>query len=136
MKDEVLLQRSKIIVQTLKNYDSWISLDKLVELTGLKKGQIEAAVKYERRWFLEHPEKCGNTYILSGKYGYKLPVSDQDYVPVYKSLYAWGISVLTTISPIGKYLADKGFDVKAIRKEIYEKAGLNDEIGGPEAWFD
>lgn len=136
MTDEILLQRSKIVVQTLRDHVTWISLDKLVELTGLKKGQIEAAIKYERRWFLEHPEKCGSTYILSGKKGYKLPVNDEDYIPVYKSLYAWGVSVLTTISPIGKYLADKGFDIKAIRKEIYEQTGFNDEIGGSDAWFD
>lgn len=133
MTDEILLQRSKIVVQTLRDHGTWISLDKLVELTGLKKGQIEAAIKYERRWFLKNPEKCGNTYILSGKRGYKLPATDEDYIPVYKSLYAWGISVFTTISPIGKYLADKGYDMKSIRKEIYDEAMISDEIGG---WFE
>lgn len=130
MKDEVLLERAKKVVEVLRNDGSWVSLNKLVELTGLKKGQIEAAIKYERRWFLQNPEKCGNTYILSGKRGYRLPVTDEDYIPVYKSLYAWGISVLTTISPIGKYLADKGYDVKSIRKEIYNEAMISDEIGG------
>lgn len=136
MKDEVLLERAKTIVKVLKDDGSWVSLNKLVELTGFKKGQVEAAIKYERRWFLEQPEKCGNVYILSGRKGYRLPDKAEDYIPVYKSLYAWGISVLTTISPIGKYLADKGFDVKSIRKEIYEQSGLSDEIGGADAWFD
>lgn len=135
--EEVLVERARSVVEYLSEHDGWISCEDVANALGLTIGQIKAAVKYERRWYLETPEKCGNKYILSGPKGYKLPNNDDDYVAMYKSLYAWGKSVLITISPIGKYMQGKGYDVSEIRKEAMVGHGLiKDSIGGSDSWQD
>lgn len=135
MKNDLLMDRAKIITQILRDSDEWISCERLAELSGLTIRQVKGAVKFQRRYFLDCPGKCGTVYILSGVKGYKLPQSDDDYVAMYKSLYAWGKSVLVTISPVGKYLADKGFDVKKMREEAMKSHGLDVTcVGGSESW--
>jgi len=131
---DILLERAKKIIDCLQEADDWVSLKKVAEVTKLTEGQIKYAVKHERRLFLDSPEDCGQSYILSSKKGYKLPKTDDDYVALYKTLYAWGKSVLTTVSPIGQYLALKGYDVQEIRKEAMESHGLSDSIDKDTAW--
>ena len=135
--DETLLKWAKDICHILRDKGEWIHLSDLAEAVGITPSQIKAAVKYQRRWFLDNPEKCGNVYILSSSKGYKLPVTDDDYLSVYKSLYAWGKSVLVTISPIGRYLDGKGYDMRAIREQAMEAHGLNiHSLGGSDSWQD
>lgn len=137
LENEILIERAKSVIACLKNSVGWVKLKDVAERTRLTEGQVKAAVKFERRWFLESPEKCGTSYILSGARGYKLPQTDDDYVMMYKSLYAWGKSVLITISPIGKYLQGKGFDMAEIRREAMAANGLiQDSIGGTDSWQD
>lgn len=137
LTDEVMIARAKAITHVLREAGGWVSSPELSKATNLTEGQLKAAIKYERRYFLDKPEKCGNTYILSGAKGYKLPQSDEDYVSVYKSLYSWGKSVLITISPMGKYLKGKGFDVSKIREEAMEAlTGNPTEHGGADSWHD
>lgn len=133
--EEIMLDRAKSIVSILRDADGWVSTLDLRDISGLSIDQIKGAVKYERRWFLKCPEKCGTTYILSGPHGYKLPKTLEDYIDMYKSLYSWGISVLVTISPMGKYLKQQGVDVQAIRKEAMENAnGDPSVVGGIDSW--
>ena len=136
MTEDQRIERAKRVVSILRDGE-WHSTEELTDATNLTVGQLKGAIKYERRWFLKCPEKCGTTYILSGKKGYKLPTTDEDYLDMYKSLYSWGKSVLITISPIGKYLQEKGFDMKQIREDAtngIDAEGDPLEVGGADSW--
>ena len=138
MTEDERIARAKSVVSILRDGE-WHSTESLMSETNLTAGQLKGAIKFERRYFLKCPEKCGTTYILSGKKGYKLPTTDEDYLEMYKSLYSWGRSVLVTISPIGKYLNSKGFDMSQIREEAVN--GINAEgdpleVGGADSWHD
>lgn len=133
-----MVERVNIIIDCLKAAPRWHSSYELSEKTGMTPGQLASAIKYNRRYFMNCPEKCKDHYILSGRFGYKMPETDEDYVAMYKSLFSWGKSVLITISPIGKYLSGKGFDMKSIREEAMANNdgthSENDEIGGADSW--
>ena len=134
--DDILIERVRNIISILDDADSWVGSETLSYMTGLSIGQIKAAVKFNRRWFINHPTQCGNKYIISGKAGYRLPKTDEDYILMYKSLYAWGKSILITLSPVGKYLQDKGHDMAQIRKEATETISdyVQLSVGGAESW--
>lgn len=133
LTDDTKLARARMVCAVLRDAGGWVSTGKLIEETGLTAGQIKAAVKYNRRWFLDHPTRCETYYILSGPKGYKLPQDDEDYLNTYKSMYSWAISVLVTISPVGKYLQFKGYDMAKVRAAIVEETD-DDEIGGADSW--
>lgn len=132
-----MIERVNTIINCLRNDPRWHSSYELSKETEMTRGQLASAIKYNRRYFMNCPEKCKEYYILSGRFGYKMPETDEDYVSMYKSLYSWAKSMMITISPVGKYLSGKGFDMKRIREEATtENDGdpKNDEIGGVDSW--
>lgn len=134
LSDEIIKERATKIYKCLCSENRFFSTEELTEKTGLTVGQIKGAVKFERRYFLDKPDRCGGRYILSGARGYKVTQTDDDYIAMYKSLYAWGKSVLITISPVGKYLQGKGIDVVQLRAEAMEGIGNGEEVGGADSW--
>ena len=135
LSDEIIKSRATKIYKVLCSENRFFSGDELVEKTGLTIGQIKGAVKFERRYFLDYPDRCCGRYILSGSKGYKVTQEDDDYIAMYKSLYAWGKSILITISPVGKYLQGIGVDVSQLREEAMQGIG-SDEVGGADSWQD
>ena len=137
MNDAKMIERAKLVMNVLKD-GKWHMIDALSRETGLSTSQIHGAIKYERRWFLKCPEKCEMRYIISGRRGYKLPVTNEDYVAMYKTLYSWGKSILITISPMGKWLQAQGFDMKQIRDEAMQGDDVSDpsEVGGSDSWHE
>lgn len=135
LTNDMMIERAKSVVTVLRQYGKWVDTNTICSETGLTIGQLKAAIKFERRYFLKCPERCGNTYILSGKHGYKLPESNEDYIAMYKSLFSWGKSVLITISPMGKWLQAQGYDMRLIREEaMLGNTGDVSEIGGSDSW--
>ncbi len=133
-----MIERVNTIINCLRNDPRWHSSYELSKETEMTRGQLASAIKYNRRYFMNSPEKCKDHYSLSGRFGYRMPETDEDYVAMYKSLFSWGKSVLITISPVGKYLSGKGFDMKSIREEAMGgndgEHSESDEIGGAESW--
>lgn len=136
LTDEVMIDRVKSIMGVL-NDGAWHSTNELMCETDLTCGQLKSAIKFNRRYFLKCPEKCANKYIISGKHGYKLTTTDEDYIAMYKSLYAWGKSVLITISPMGKWLQSQGYDMREIREQAMND-GIKDTIDneGADNWHE
>lgn len=137
LSDAKMIDRAKMIISALGE-GGWHRADALSRETGLTVAQVHGAIKYERRYFLKCPEKCGSKYIISGAKGYKLPETNEDYVAMYKSLYSWGKSVLITISPMGKWLQSQGYDMKQIREEAMSEESFSDpaEVGGADSWHE
>lgn len=128
--EELLMERARQIIKVLREEGRPVPLKELADKTGLRVGQVEAAVKFERRWFLDNPEDCKRSYIVSGRKGYRLPQKDDDYVGFYKTLYSSSISCLVTISAVGKYLEHRGYDVAQFRKDALGSGDdFDDEIG-------
>lgn len=134
--EQRLKKNSRMIVNVLRNAEEPIGSNKLCELTGLKKSQVAAAIKYQRRWFLEHPNSTQYNYIVSGKKGYRMPKTDEEYVIFYQTLYSWSKSVRATIEAVGRYLEANGYDINQIKFNSGDGSFLTDEIGGEDSWHE
>ena len=134
--NEQLAENSRKIVAVLKEADAPINSNKLVELTGLNKSKISAAIKYQRRWFLDHPARTEYNYIISTKRGYKMPQSDEEYIAFFQTLYSWSKSVRGTISAVEKYLEANGHDINQIKFNAGDGGTLELEMGGKDSWHD
>ena len=110
LTEEVLQQRANLIYMSLKNSEGEVSSDQLVKETGLTKGQISSAVRYMRHQSLNDYQRFIKYYFISGRKGYKLPQSIDDYALCYASLRGWANSILNTIRPMERILIEAGFD--------------------------
>lgn len=139
--EEELKDRVNSIIRTLKHHpNEWMRIDNIAEESGLKNSsQAKAAIKYLRRYGIEHPGfKVDEFYILSGKSGYKLPETDEELKSLYKTLYSWWNSLKTTISPVRSYLLSKGINVSAIEESVMHLPDEEDALdhGGEGSWHE
>lgn len=108
--EELLQARVNAIYKILRHSDRPVSADELSELTNLTRGQISSAIRYMRQQSILDYNKFIKYYILSGRKGYKLPASDDDYAVCYASLKRWACSIMKTIEPLEKKLIEAGYD--------------------------
>lgn len=136
LNPDLKVRNAKKIMAVLKDADHPVSCAELMKITDLPKSQIAAAIKYQRRWFLDHPTRTEYNYIISGKKGYRMPQTDEDYIAFYQTLYSWTKSIRGTIAAVGKYLEDAGHDLEEIKYNAGDGSYLADEMNGEDSWHE
>lgn len=60
-------------------------------------------------------------YVVSSRNGYYTPITNDDFLKFYKTMYLWAMAMLVIIKPVSNYLTEKGYDMAEVRKELKEK---------------
>lgn len=110
LSEEQLKQRVNVIYKVLRQNDKPVSAIKLSEETNLTKGQLSSAIRYMRQQSLTDYDHFIKYYFISGRKGYSLPKSIDDYAICYASLKRWAYSIMNTIRPLERKLIEAGFD--------------------------
>lgn len=110
LSEEQLKQRVNAIYKVLSQNECPVSADQLSEETNLTKGQLSSAIRYMRQQSLTNYDHFIKYYFISGRKGYSLPRSIDDYAVCYASLKKWACSIMNTIRPLERKLIEAGFD--------------------------
>lgn len=154
-KDKKLLDQMGIMIAALEEAamldDGWMHADVLCNALdwGYKDDFTNAEAKKKsdnsritgivRKW-RRIIEKCTDQefyaclYVISGRSGYKLPYTDEDFINFYKREYLIKRAKVKRVKSLEQFLQSRGVDTSSIKEELQNEEPFYD--ADEHLWFD